>query len=566
MRNWQDLSISKKISTALALAFASALGLGVFGLWQTSIVNLKAADIRDNWLPSTVALGKLESTLEDARIKESRVLIGAVGKDTAKWSEHLAAFDASMQKVDAAYAAYVPLIAAGTMDENLMKDFLANWEKFKASSTELIHGGSRGDIDTLFTFFLGVDKTNFEKAVAAVASDLDFNGSEGKKAADAGEAIYNNARVVTIAAIFLCSLICAGAGAAIITGVAKPMRRLATTVDRLAADDFEVDLAGGDRKDEIGLLTRSLEVFKQSGLTARQLAAERAAEQAAKEVRAARLVDLVQRFEVTIGTMVDTLASGSTQLEGAARSMTATAERTNQQATMVASASEEATAGVHTAASAAEELSSSIQEITRQVTQSTSTTEKAVAEALRTDEIVRALADGAEKIGEVVALITNVAAQTNLLALNATIEAARAGDAGKGFAVVASEVKSLANQTARATDEISHQINQIQTATREAVGAIGNIVKTIQEVSVIATAIASAVEEQGSATSEIARNVQQTAMAARDVTSNIGGVTKSVTETGGAASQVLGTAGILAKQAEGLASEVNSFLRDVRAA
>jgi methyl-accepting chemotaxis protein len=566
MRMWQNLSISKKVSTAMALAFASALALGIFGLWQTSIVNRKAADIRDDWLPSTVGLSKLESTLNETRIKEALVVIGAIGKDTAKWTQHLTAFNASVQKVDAAFAAYVPLITPATTDEADMKAFSASWQKYKADSAELIQIGARGDIDKLLPFYLGEERTNFEKAVAAVASDIAFSGSEGKRAADAGEATYETARTVTIAAIFLCSLICAGVGIAMIVGVARPVRRLAANVDRLAAGDFDVDLASGHREDEIGLLTRSLQVFRLNGLTARQLASEQAVEQAAKEVRSARLADLVQGFEVKIGTMVDTMASGSSQLESAARSMTATADRTNQQATLVASASEEATAGVQTAASAAEELSSSIQEITRQVSQSTSTTEKAVTEALRTDEIVRALADGAEKIGQVVGLITSVAGQTNLLALNATIEAARAGDAGKGFAVVASEVKSLANQTARATDEISSQIHQIQTATREAVGAIGNIVTTIQEVSVIATAIASAVEEQGSATSEIARNVQQTAMAARDVTSNIDGVTKSVTETGGAASQVLGTAGVLAKQAEDLASEVKSFLNGVRAA
>jgi methyl-accepting chemotaxis protein len=221
---------------------------------------------------------------------------------------------------------------------------------------------------------------------------------------------------------------------------------------------------------------------------------------------------------------------------------------------------------VQTVAAAAEELSASIGEISRQVHQSSKITGQAVTETQRTDTIVRALAEGADKIGKVMELIADIAGQTNLLALNATIEAARAGDAGKGFAVVASEVKSLATQTARATEEIGVQVSQIQAATKEAVGAIEGISTTIQEVSKIAASIAAAVEEQGAATAEIARNVQQTAQAAQDVTVNISGVSRASSETGAAAGQVLSAAGDLSNQAENLTAEVNTFLVDVRAA
>jgi methyl-accepting chemotaxis protein len=221
---------------------------------------------------------------------------------------------------------------------------------------------------------------------------------------------------------------------------------------------------------------------------------------------------------------------------------------------------------VQTVAAAAEQLTASISEISRQVAQSAQRSGQAVADAQRTDVIVRALAEAAEKIGHVVGLISNIAGQTNLLALNATIEAARAGDAGKGFAVVASEVKSLANQTAKATEEIGAQIGQIQAATQEAVLAIQGITGTIEEVSAIAVSIAAAVEEQGAATGEIARNVQQTAKSARDVTTNIAGVNRAATETGLAAGQVLDAAGDLSRQAEQLTREVGGFLAEVRAA
>jgi len=246
--------------------------------------------------------------------------------------------------------------------------------------------------------------------------------------------------------------------------------------------------------------------------------------------------------------------------------MSSFAADSNDKATAVADAAEEASNGVQIVAAAAEELASSITEISRQVAHSSRITEKAVLDVRGTDTVVRALAEGAQTIGQVVGLITNIAGQTNLLALNATIEAARAGEAGKGFAVVASEVKSLAAQTAKATEEISSQIVQIQTSTVEAVAAIRAISATIDEVSTISTAIASAVEQQRAATAEIARNVQQTSSSTQAVTKNIGDVRKASIETGTAAAQLLGSASDISNETNLLTTEVNSFLTDIRAA
>jgi methyl-accepting chemotaxis protein len=254
------------------------------------------------------------------------------------------------------------------------------------------------------------------------------------------------------------------------------------------------------------------------------------------------------------------------QAAAAARSMTSTAGQTNSQAAVVARAAQEASSGVQTVAAAAEQLSASIGEISSQVAESARMSGQAVADARRTDGIVRALAEGAQRIGAVVELITSIAGQTNLLALNATIEAARAGDAGKGFAVVAAEVKGLATQTARATEEIAGQISQIQAATREAVEAIRVISGTIETISGIATSIASAVEQQGAATAEIARNVQLAAASTQQVTTTISGVSEAARSTGAAADQVLGAAGDLSRQAERLNGEVGSFVAGVRAA
>jgi methyl-accepting chemotaxis protein len=342
---------------------------------------------------------------------------------------------------------------------------------------------------------------------------------------------------------------------------------LKAAMDRLAHGDLATLIPGADRRDEVGGMAATVRVFRDHMIEADRLrtAQEAAKRQAAAEQKAA-LERMADGFESKIGGLVGLLSSGSTALETTARSLSATAAQSNQQAAAVAAAAEQAGTGLHSVASASEQLTASIGEISRQVAQSSRITGQAVDDARRTDTIVRALAEAAEKIGAVVGLITNIASQTNLLALNATIEAARAGDAGKGFAVVASEVKNLANQTGRATGEIGAQITQIQAATREAVEAIQGISTTIAEVSTIAAAIAEAVAQQGSATSEIARNVQQTAQAANEVTTSISGVSQAASETGSAAGLVLASASDLSKQADQLAGEARAFVAGVRAA
>ena len=287
---------------------------------------------------------------------------------------------------------------------------------------------------------------------------------------------------------------------------------------------------------------------------------------AEKVQRTQRLDALLRGFEAKTAVLVGMVASAATELESTSRAMASTTGETVAQATNVTAAVEAASINVQTVASAAEELSASISEIARQVAQSSEIADRAVQDANRTDAIVKTLAEGAQKIGDVVGLISTIAGQTNLLALNATIEAARAGDAGKGFAVVASEVKSLANQTAKATDDISRQIAQIQLATKEAVTAIEAITQTIGEVSRIATAIAAAVEEQGAATQEIARNIHEAATGTHQVSVSIAGVSRGASETGAAATGVLDAAGELSKQAEGLSGDVQHFVTEVKAA
>ena len=320
------------------------------------------------------------------------------------------------------------------------------------------------------------------------------------------------------------------------------------------------------RSDEFGVVAKALSDFRTSLVeeVKAALAEQERVNARAEEEKRAVLNRMADAFESSVGNVVQTVSSASSQVQGTARSMSATAEEASRQSAAVAAAAEQASANVQTVASAAEELSSSVAEIGRQVAQSAQIADAAVREVETANSKVQGLAQASRKIGEVVALINDVAEQTNLLALNATIEAARAGDAGKGFAVVASEVKNLANQTAKATEEIGGQIAGIQNATDGAVDAIGGIGRTIGEINEIAATIAAAVEEQSAATREIARNVEQAAAGTQEVTSNIGGVNQAAGETGTASMEVLSSADKLAEQSELLGREVNVFVAEVR--
>jgi methyl-accepting chemotaxis protein len=350
-------------------------------------------------------------------------------------------------------------------------------------------------------------------------------------------------------------------------GLARPIVGMTAAMKALAEGNTTATVPGVGRQDEIGSMAAAVQVFKDNmAETARLREEQEGAKARAEAEKKAAMNKLADAFDASIRGIVHAVSSASSQLSSTSQSMSATAEETQRQSTAVAAASEQASTNVQTVASAAEELSSSITEISRQVTQSTRIASKAVDEANVTNRSVKALADTAQKIGDVVKLINDIAGQTNLLALNATIEAARAGEAGKGFAVVASEVKSLATQTAKATEEIAGQVTAIQTATQDSAMRIEGITKTIVEINEIATTIASAVEEQGAATQEIARNVQQASAGTAEVSSNISGVTKAASDTGSAANQVRLSATDLAKQGDTLRQEIDRFLASIRAA
>ena len=356
-------------------------------------------------------------------------------------------------------------------------------------------------------------------------------------------------------------------GVPLTRAIARPTKQMTDAMRRLADGDTSVAVHGGDRKDEIGAMVAAVEVFRANAVERLQIEAERKqAETRAAAAHQAEMHQLADEFEAAVGNIVNIVSTASRDLEGAAGKLARTAETTQQLSGLVAKDSEDASSNVQSIAKATEELTSSVGEIARQVHESSRIANEAVAQAQKTDGRIAELSQAAQRIGDVVKLITAVAEQTNLLALNATIEAARAGEAGRGFAVVAQEVKALAAQTAKATEEISGQIARMQTATAESVAAINDIGTTIDRVSEIASAITDAVVAQGALTQEIARNIQQAAEGTSRVAVNIGEVNKGATETGSASTKVLASAGDLSNEGCKLKFEVDRFLTTVRAA
>jgi methyl-accepting chemotaxis protein len=558
----ENLSIRIKIAAAFGVMLLIIAALGAFAIDGLSRVNAVAVDLNTNWLPAVRYINETRYNMARHRAILARHVVAT---DAAQKKQVEERIKVSYQNVETARKKYEALIASPE-ERSAYNTFQTAWADYLKTVDDMIAVSNKMQNTEAIALF--VNKVS--PAGLAAESTVDKITDIALKGADAaqqtGDRIYASSRLLVLGAIALALIVAIVAGWLLSRGVATPVVGMTAAMTRLAGHDMSVAIPALGRRDEIGRMAGAVEVFKENMIKAAEAAEREAAEQKARAARATLVDRLTGEFDTDVTQVLEAVASAATEMQATATSMTSIADESSRQANTVASAAEEASANVQTVAASAEQLSSSIAEISRQVGQSSTISHKAVEQAKATNQEVEGLAQAANKIGEVIKLISDIADRTNLLALNATIEAARAGEAGRGFAIVASEVKSLAQQTARATEDIAAQIDAIQTATGRSVEAIREIAATIQGISQTGTAIASAVEQQGAATAEIARNVQQASVGTSQVTSNIGGVSQAASETGHSATQVLGAAGDLSKQSTLLRSKVEAFLAAIRAA
>jgi len=505
----------------------------------------------------------LRNTAGDASVLVSNGL--AVGKLSAEvqlnYTKFVGGMDAAWTALESSAAGMqLPPALASALVAAKAAYFDPEYMSLRDRLIAALAAGEKPELTATQWTPLTVDRMGSAVVVAERALDA---------AKDYGVSLYQAAqRALILQLIFLAAAL----GLAVLSMVAvsrrviKPLQAIKDAMLKVAAGDLTVEVPFMQRRDEIGALAGALGTFKQNAVEKERIEAEQRERNSRGASRQQAIESHIAAFELQVREALDTLTGASDQMSQTSESMSAVAGQTTSQVQMAAKASGDASANVQSVAVASEELSASINDISRQVSHAANIASRAVDQARQTDVTVQGLSETASKIGDVVSLINAIAGQTNLLALNATIEAARAGEAGKGFAVVASEVKSLASQTAKATEDISQQIAAVQRVAQDAMEAIKGIGGTIAEVSEVATAIAAAVEEQGAATQEITRNTQQAARGTEDVSKNIAGVTEGADATGASAQNVKLAADALGIQAQQLRGQVNDFLGKIRAA
>ncbi|MEH2548049.1 methyl-accepting chemotaxis protein [Bradyrhizobium sp. AZCC 2262] len=558
-------SIRTKIITVVAFLLVAMTGMGLLAVRNMRSINANTVDITTSWLPSVRVLGDLRAGVITYRNVIREHMLSDTLEEKLAMEKTLATVIEANTKFRAAYE---PMITSPE-ERALYAEWSKLWDKYNAGTQEVM-ALSRKAVGKIPTEAHELNTKTVNKigleADAVLSKDIDLNNRGADKAAQDAADSYGSALTMLATILGAAIILGIGVSAYLVRDVSSGIASIVSPMQALGQGDLSAKVPHQGEKTEIGAMADTLQVFKQA-LIAKKAADEAAALDAEAKIERGRRVDGITRnFESVIGEIVQTVSSASTQLEASAGTLSATAERSQTLTSTVASASGEASANVQSVASATEELSSSVTEIGRQVQESARMATDAVGQARVTNDRVSQLSKAASRIGDVVELINTIAGQTNLLALNATIEAARAGDAGRGFAVVASEVKALAEQTAKATGEISQQITGIQGATQESVNAIKEISGTIERLAEISSAIAAAVEEQGAATQEISRNVQQAARGTQQVSSNISDVQRGAGETGAASSQVLSAAQSLSGDSHRLKLEVGRFLDSVRAA
>lgn len=558
----KNIGVLGKIYVLAALLGLVACGIGIVGIDGMRVFNERAQAMQN--ASERALLGEKLNALVLSVVMDSR---GIYMSDTPAAAEKFAApMLVTLNNVEsnlAAWKALLPEDQAVVFAE--MEKQATTFVQFRREMVRLAREVSPHEARVY-----GDNDANRSSRQAFNQSIVAFAAASAKEISATTEALdqYYASRSLLGIGVLVIGLAFAAILSMIIGGrmIAQPISRMTASMRDLANGNMAVRIVGAERKDEIGGMARAVDVFKENMIKNSEMEDEKRREQIIREKRAQEVTEAIKQFELHVGEVSSSIEAASTELGASAQSMTSIAESTSEQAGSVAAAATQASSNVSTVAASTEELLASIAEISRQVAHSTHVTQQAVDEAGRTDAKINGLAEAAQRVGEVIGLINDIAAQTNLLALNATIEAARAGEAGKGFAVVASEVKNLAAQTAKATEEITQQISDIQQATRESVEAIKNISETISKIDGVSSTIAAAIEEQSAATQEISRNVQATAQGTQEVSSSISNVNEAALETGSTASRVLQASGDLAVQTSQLRRHVDSFLTKVSAA
>ncbi len=562
MHVFSNLKIGKKLILTFSVFLALMLALGGTSLVELRNISQATEDLSENWLPSINAIRSLQYQQAARRTASYMHVLATEDKDMQEFEGRINDWRTAMEKTRAEYEKLI-----SSPEER------AIYQKFTDLSK---------DYDVEINAVLQLSRTNDNVAARdrmngparkmnrALSDTLDQlvaintkGAADSAKLAAKTQSFAEIAVAVTLAAAATFLVVVASL---LIRAIARPIVAITESMGELAKGNKGVEIPNVGRKDEVGAMADAVLVFKENALEADRLTAERETQRIAREQRAQVIEKMTQEFDARVSQVLSIVSGACTEMDSTAQSLSATAEQTNRQATAVAAASEEASSSVQTVATAAEELSASISEIGRQVEHAKNVSQAATDEADRADKLVQGLSEGSARIGEVINLITDIASQTNLLALNATIEAARAGEMGKGFAVVAGEVKNLANQTAKATEEIGAQIGAVQSATGEVVTAISSIVARIGEIAEVNTVIAAAVEEQQAAAHEIARNVQNAAAGTQEISTTTVGVSQAAGETGAASRQVLDASRSLSEEAESLRAVVETFLSGVRSA